>query len=183
MSSWTECAARLPKEGRRVVVYKKWGEVFCAQLAAEVDEDGYHHYWAIADCGGDSELEYGDQWSYLPLSSEEITIDRAKQTAERYGDMLKEIAGVDIFRVSRERVVAWCRYMAMWQMQKDGFTTIAIGEAFGRYHQQAIVAKSAIDAMCLAPSQYPELIPIFKEFRKRVTDDGQRDKKEDKERD
>ncbi len=177
MSSWTDCATSLPREGRCVVVYKGWGEAFCAQLEKEVDEDGFHYYWAMSDCGGDASMDYRDEWSYLPGSADENILDKAKSTARRYGEILMDIAGVDIFKMSRERMVSWCRYMAMWQMAKEGFTTIAIGEAFSRHHDHAVKARKEINALCLEPQMYPDLTPIFNEFRKRVTDDGQRDEK------
>lgn len=100
--------------------------------------------------------------------------------AQRYGGILKGIAGVDIFERSRERIVSWCRFMAMWQLLKDGYTSLLIGDVFGLDHSSVLNARTSIDAMCLNPDRYSELVPIFKEFRKRVLKDGQRDEESDK---
>ena len=97
-----------------------------------------------------------------------ITKKEVTEVAQRYGGILRGIAGVDIFERSRERKVSWCRFMAMWQLLRDGYTSLIVGEIFGLDHSSVLNARSSIDAMCLNPDRYPELVPIFKEFKKQT---------------
>lgn len=102
------------------------------------------------------------------MRNKEESRRRAGDAARRYADILADIAGVNIFERSRERKVSWCRFMAMWQLLRDGYTSLLVGEVFGLDHSSVLSARDAIDAMRIAPHQYPELSPVFQEFKKKM---------------
>lgn len=67
-----------------------------------------------------------------------MTSGKQRERFEYLCETIKRISGIDPLRDSRKRDNVTVRSMVAWQLIQEGFTTIAVGELFGKNHSTII---------------------------------------------
>lgn len=84
-------------------------------------------------------------------------------------DIIGDIYGCDIPLRSRKAEYVWARAMVVYQLTREGYSTIKIGEMMGDItHPSVIHLRNKVQDMLDYPPAYRDIIPIWRKFQNKL---------------
>lgn len=85
--------------------------------------------------------------------------------------VMSDLLGRDILERCRVREVVWGRFLVIYHLVMEGWSTVSVARVFGMDHSSIIHAKSAVDGMMDSPGMYRSEMMVWKIFIKRIKDE------------
>lgn len=83
-------------------------------------------------------------------------------------DVMNKIVGYDIKVRSRARCFSFPRFIVIWQMIQEEYTTLEIGRQMGMHHATICHARDVVQDMLSMPKAYPQEMKWYEQFKKNI---------------